>query len=76
MVTLETTTLLEQVKIMVCEDYVMDHNVVNVKFSYEMVIQRGKPPIIIINDRKISNFVRYAKKGLSICLCVTFSGMV
>ncbi|KAG2278701.1 hypothetical protein Bca4012_040983 [Brassica carinata] len=36
MVALETTTLLEQLKIMVCEDYGVNHNV---EFSYKMVNQ-------------------------------------
>ena len=34
MVTLETTTPLEKLKMMVCEDYGMNHNAVNVEFSY------------------------------------------
>ena len=51
MVTLETTTLLKQLKIIVCEDYGVDHMLVNVEFSYEMVNQRGNPPIIISNNR-------------------------
>ncbi|XP_013624453.1 PREDICTED: uncharacterized protein LOC106330549 [Brassica oleracea var. oleracea] len=74
MVTLETTTLLEELKIMVCEDYGVDPNLVNVEFSYEMVNQRGNPPISISNDRQVCNFVGYAKKGSSTTLCVTFSG--
>ncbi|KAL0853921.1 hypothetical protein Bca101_059073 [Brassica carinata] len=73
MVTLETSTLLEELKIMVCEDYGVNPNVVNVEFSYEMVNQRGNPPISISNDRQVSNFVGYAKKGSSTTLCVTFS---
>ncbi|KAG2329212.1 hypothetical protein Bca52824_000392 [Brassica carinata] len=74
MVTLETSTLLEELKIMVCEDYGVNPNVVNVEFSYEMVNQRGNPPISISNDRQVSNFVGYAKKDSSTTLCVTFSG--
>ena len=74
MVTLETTALLEELKIMVCEDYGVDPNLVNVEFSYEMVNQRGNPPISISNDRQVCNFVGYAKKGSSTTLCVTFSG--
>ncbi|KAL0876096.1 hypothetical protein Bca101_025801 [Brassica carinata] len=73
MVTLETTTLLEQLKIMVCEDYGVEPNAVNAEFSYEMVNQRGNPPIVITNDRQVSNFVGYAKKGSFTTLCVTFS---
>ena len=33
MVTLETTATLKQLKIMVCEDYGVDHNVVNTDSS-------------------------------------------
>ncbi|KAF8107335.1 hypothetical protein N665_0123s0026 [Sinapis alba] len=73
MVPLETTTLLEQLKIMVCEDYGVEHKAVNAEFSYEMVNQRENPPIIISNDRQVSNFVVCAKKSLSTSLCVTFS---
>ena len=51
MVTLETTTLLKQLKIIVCEDYGVDHMLFNAEFSYEMVNQRGNPPIIISNNR-------------------------
>ncbi|XP_048605696.1 uncharacterized protein LOC125583151 [Brassica napus] len=74
MVTLETTTLLEELKIMVCEDYGVDPNLVNVEFSYEMINQRGNPPISISNDQQVCNFVGYAKKVSSTTLCVTFSG--
>ncbi|KAG2315886.1 hypothetical protein Bca52824_019008 [Brassica carinata] len=74
MVTIETTTSLEELKIMVCEDYGVDPNLVNVEFSYDMVNQRGNPPISISNDRQVCNFVSYIKKGSSTTLCVTFSG--
>ncbi|WZZ16414.1 hypothetical protein YC2023_109503 [Brassica napus] len=37
MVTLETTTSLEKLKMMVYEDYGVDHNVVNVEFSYSLL---------------------------------------
>ncbi|XP_056850897.1 uncharacterized protein LOC130507068 [Raphanus sativus] len=73
MVTLDATTLLERLKIMVCEDYGVEPNSVNVELSYEMVNQRGNPPIIISNDRQVANFMGYAKKGLGPTLCVTFS---
>ncbi|KAG2308904.1 hypothetical protein Bca52824_028652 [Brassica carinata] len=48
-------------------------NSLNKEFGYEMVNQRGNPPISISNDRQVSNFVGYAKKGSSTTLCVTFS---
>ncbi|XP_018459874.1 uncharacterized protein LOC108830788 [Raphanus sativus] len=73
MIPLETTTLLEHLKIMVCEDYGVEPDSVNAEFNYEMVDQRGNPPIIISNDRQVSNFVAYAKKGSSTTLCVTFA---
>ncbi|XP_013679573.2 uncharacterized protein LOC106384102 [Brassica napus] len=73
MVTLETTTLLKQLKIIVCEDYGVDYMLVNAEFSYEMVNQRGNPPIIISNDRQVSNFVSYTKKSSSTTLFVTLS---
>ncbi|KAF3532234.1 hypothetical protein DY000_02042683 [Brassica cretica] len=73
MVTLETTTPLEKLKRIVCEDYGVDHNVLNTEFSNSMVNQRGNPPIIITNDRQASNFVAYAKRDSSTILCVTFS---
>ncbi|XP_022558276.1 uncharacterized protein LOC111206182 [Brassica napus] len=75
MVTLETTTPLEKLKRIVCEDYGVDHIVLNTEFSYSMVNQRGNPPIIITNDRQTSNFVAYAKKDSSTILCVTFYGL-
>ncbi|KAF3514632.1 hypothetical protein F2Q69_00008072 [Brassica cretica] len=76
MVTLETTTPLEKLKMMVCKDYGVDHNVVNAEFSYSLLNQRGNSPIIITNDRQASNFVGYAKRDSSTTLCVTFSGIV
>ncbi|KAF3595833.1 hypothetical protein DY000_02025933 [Brassica cretica] len=75
MVTLETTTPLEKLKRIVCEDNGVDHNVLNTEFSYSMVNQRGNPPIIITNDRQSSNFVAYAKRDSSTILCVTFYGL-
>ncbi|KAF2593540.1 hypothetical protein F2Q70_00042854 [Brassica cretica] len=74
MVTLETTTPLEKLKMMVCKDYGVGHNVVNAKFSYLLLNQRGNS--IINNDRQASNFVGYAKRDSSTTLCVTFSGAV
>ena len=38
-----------------------------------MVNQRENLPIIINNDRQVSNFVDYAKKSSSTTMCVTFS---
>ncbi|KAF3539571.1 hypothetical protein F2Q69_00019863 [Brassica cretica] len=73
MVTFETTITLKQLKIMVCEDYGVGHNVVNAEFSYSLVNQRGNPPIIITNDRRASNFVGYAKRDSYTTLCVMFS---
>ena len=73
MVTLATTTTLKQLKIMVCEDYGVDHNAINAEFSYSLLNQKGNPPIIITNDRQASNFVGYAKRESSTTLCVMFS---
>ena len=72
MVTLETTATLKQLKIMVCEDYGVDHNAVTAEFSYSLLNQRGNPPIIITNDRQASNFMGYAKRDSSTTLCVMF----
>ncbi|XP_048604848.1 uncharacterized protein LOC106393851 [Brassica napus] len=41
MVTLETTTPLEKLKRIVCEDYGVDHIVLNTEFSYSMVRAEG-----------------------------------
>ncbi|CAN6985237.1 unnamed protein product [Brassica oleracea var. botrytis] len=78
MVTLETTTPLEKLKMMVCKDYGVDHNVVNAEFSYSLLNQRGNSPIIITNDRQASNFVGYAKRDSSTTLCcaLMFTGVV
>ncbi|XP_013645040.2 uncharacterized protein LOC106349597 [Brassica napus] len=73
MVTLATTTTLKQLKIMVCEDYGVDHNAINAEFSYSLLNQKRNPPIIITNDRQASNFVGYAKRESSTTLCVMFS---
>ncbi|KAF3500508.1 hypothetical protein F2Q69_00041966 [Brassica cretica] len=72
MVTLETTATLKQLKIIVCEVYGVDHNVVTAEFSYSLLNQRGNPPIIITNDRQASNFIGYAKRDSSTTLCVMF----
>ena len=37
MVTFETTTPLEKLKMIVCEDYGVDHNVVNAEFSCSLL---------------------------------------
>ncbi|KAF3487008.1 hypothetical protein F2Q69_00051948 [Brassica cretica] len=66
---------MEKLKRIVCEDYGVDHNVLNTEFSYSMVNRRGNPPIIITNDGQASNFVAYAKRDSSTTLCVTFSGL-
>ena len=76
MVTLETTTPLEKLKRIVCDEYYgVDHNFLNTDFSYSMLNQRGNSPIIITNDRQASNFVGYAKRDSSTTLCVTFFGI-
>ena len=59
MVTLETTTPLEKLKRIVCEDYGVDHNAINAEFSYSLLNQKGNPPIIITNDRQTSNLFIY-----------------
>lgn len=46
----------------------MDHLVVNAEFIYmpsEIVNERGKLSIIISNDKRVANFMGYAKKGMS-----------
>ncbi|KAF3535659.1 hypothetical protein F2Q69_00023626 [Brassica cretica] len=47
MVTLKTTTPLEKLKMMVCDDYGVDHNVVNAEFSGSGVNQKERVNIYL-----------------------------
>ena len=54
--------MLEQLKMMVLEEFGMDQRIVNAKFSYSpnsLTSNLGVPPIVISNDRQVSSFIRY-----------------
>ncbi|CAA7048823.1 unnamed protein product [Microthlaspi erraticum] len=73
--TLESTTTVEKLKMMVCEDYSVDVGFVAVELSYlpsDLVSNLESPPVVIRNDRQLRNFVEYQREKATVTLCVTF----
>ncbi|KAF2582647.1 hypothetical protein F2Q68_00005748 [Brassica cretica] len=58
---------------MVCEDFGIDVNMVNIELSYlpsDLVIGIDSAPVFITNDRQLKNFLTYVKNKASTRLCV------
>ncbi|XP_019083055.1 PREDICTED: cell division control protein 6 homolog [Camelina sativa] len=74
LLTFQSTTTLEYLKLMVSEDYTIEHTMVDVEFSY-LPIDLGvdSPPVLVKNERQLKNFVDYFKRKSNIRLCVTFT---
>ena len=73
LLTLDTSSSFENLKAMVCEDFGIDVNMVNIELSYlpsDLVIGIDSPPIFITNDRQLKNFLTYVKNKASTRLCV------
>lgn len=76
LLTLESDTTLDELKIMVLEDYGFEQLIPSIELSFlpsALVNTSGSPPIVITTDRQVKNFVSYAEKDSSIRLCVTFA---
>ncbi|XP_018443590.1 uncharacterized protein LOC108815508 [Raphanus sativus] len=74
LLTLDTSSSFEKLKVMVCEDFGIDANMVSIELSYlpsDLINSIDSPPVIITNDRQASNFLTYVKIKGSTRLCVT-----
>ncbi|KAL0847226.1 hypothetical protein Bca101_020472 [Brassica carinata] len=74
LLTLDTSSTFDNLKVMVCEDFGIDVNVVNMELSYvpsDLINSIDSPPVIITNDRQVMNFLTYVKKKASTRLSVS-----
>ncbi|KAF3516254.1 hypothetical protein DY000_02060769 [Brassica cretica] len=73
LLTLDTSKTFGNLRVMVCEDFGIDVNMVNIELSYlpsDLVIGINSPPVFITNDRQLKNFFTYVKNKASTWLCV------
>uniref|UniRef100_A0A0D3CS30 Uncharacterized protein n=1 Tax=Brassica oleracea var. oleracea TaxID=109376 RepID=A0A0D3CS30_BRAOL len=73
LLTLDTSSSFENLKVMVCEDFGIDVHMVNIELSYlpsDLINSIYSPPVIITSDRKVRNFLTYVKNKASTQLCV------
>ncbi|CAN8242417.1 unnamed protein product [Cochlearia groenlandica] len=71
--TLQSTTTVEDLKKVVSEEYEVDQRMVDVEFTYIPIELSGEyPPVDVKNERHMKNFVDYFKNKGLIRLCVTF----
>ena len=78
LLTLDTSKTFENLRVMVCEDFEIVINMVNIELSYlpsDLVIGIT-PPVFITKDRKLKNFLTYVKnKALTrLCVCIRYQG--
>jgi len=74
---LELNTTFEELKLMVREDYGIEQSTIDVELSYLPTdLSVDCPPVVMINNRQVSNFLSYCKKKNTVKLCVTFNGGV
>ncbi|KAL1195315.1 hypothetical protein V5N11_034011 [Cardamine amara subsp. amara] len=74
---LQSTSSLEELKLMVLEDYGIEDSMVDVEFSYlSKDLGVEFPPVIVTNDRQVQNFLTCLSKKNTIPLCVTFKDRV
>ncbi|KAF2565266.1 hypothetical protein F2Q68_00024555 [Brassica cretica] len=74
LLTLDTSSSFENLKVMVCEDFGIDVNMVNIELSYlpsDLINSINSPPVIITSDRQVRNFLTYVKNKASTQLCVS-----
>ncbi|KAF2587410.1 hypothetical protein F2Q70_00036645 [Brassica cretica] len=74
LLTLDTSSSFENLKVMVCEDFVIDVNMVNIELSdlpSDLINSIYSPPVIITSDRQVRNFLTYVKNKASTQLCVS-----
>ena len=73
LLTLNTSKTFDNLRVMVCEDFGTDVNLVNIELSYlpsDLVIGLDSPPVFITNDRQLKKFLTYVKNKASTRLCV------
>nr|AAF97279.1 Hypothetical protein [Arabidopsis thaliana] len=74
---LELTTTFEELKLMVREDYGIERSTNDVELSYLSTdLSVDCLPVVMMNNRQVSNFLSYCKKKNTVKLCVTFNGGV
>jgi len=74
LLTLDTSSSFENLKVMVCEDFGIDVSMVNIELSYlpsDLINSIYSPPVIITSDRQVRNFLTYVKNKASTQLCVS-----
>src|SRR5689334_14536769 len=72
LLTLQATTSFEELKLMVLEDYGLKHSEFDVEFSFLPTdLSVNSPPVVLLNDRQLKDFVIYFKKNYSLRFCVT-----
>ncbi|XP_013751717.2 uncharacterized protein LOC106454085 [Brassica napus] len=79
LLTLDTSKTFDNLRVMVCEDFGTDLNLVNIDLSYlpsDLVIGLDSPPVFITNDRQLKNFLTYVKTKASTRLCVCIRSKV
>jgi len=79
LLTLDTSKTFDNLRVMVCEDFGTDLNLVNIELSYlpsDLVIGLDSPPVFITNDRQLKNFLTYVKTKASTRLCVCIRSKV
>ncbi|KAG7534130.1 hypothetical protein ISN45_Aa08g017090 [Arabidopsis thaliana x Arabidopsis arenosa] len=75
LLSLETTTTFEELQAIVAEDYGIEQSTVDVELSYLPTdLSLDCPPVVMMNNRQVSNFLSYCKRKNTIKLCVTFNG--
>nr|VDD25923.1 unnamed protein product [Brassica oleracea] len=68
LLTLDTSKTFDNLRVMVCEDFGTDVNLVNIEMSYlpsDLVIGLDSPLVFITNDRQLKNFLTYVKTKAS-----------
>ncbi|XP_019084935.1 PREDICTED: uncharacterized protein LOC109126186 [Camelina sativa] len=77
LLTLQPTTSLEELQVMVSEDYEIEQSMFDVEFSYlPTKVKVDYPPVVLTNDRGMKIFLACLKRKNMIRLCVTFKGIV
>ncbi|XP_013688880.2 uncharacterized protein LOC106392617 [Brassica napus] len=74
LLTLDTSSSFENLKAMVCENFGIDVNMVNIELSYlpsDLINSIYSPPVIITSERQVRNFLTYVKNKASTQLCVS-----
>ncbi|KAL1192056.1 hypothetical protein V5N11_029955 [Cardamine amara subsp. amara] len=77
LVSLESTPSLEELKLIVLDDYGIKQIEFDVEFSFLPIgVSLDSPPIVMLNDRQVKNFLLYFKRNNNLQLCVTFKSRV